>query len=176
MSLRVYLLAGLSVFSVVACGSSDSTDESVDPTAGEASPTDEQEIKKAKPCGGIAGLLCPRGYTCVDDPRDACNPAKGGFDCIGYCKKGAPPPPPPPKMCGGFAGIRCPAGEICVDDPRDTCDPKTGGADCGGICQKAQLCGGFAGGGCPTGLTCVDDPDDSCDPAKGGRDCMGICQ
>ena len=37
-------------------------------------------------CGGIAGLPCPEGYkTCVDDPRDGCNPGAGGADCSGLC-------------------------------------------------------------------------------------------
>lgn len=38
-----------------------------------------------QPCGGIAGFPCPKGQFCVDDPRDACDPAKGGADCIGLC-------------------------------------------------------------------------------------------
>ena len=37
-------------------------------------------------CGGIAGLMCPKGMKCVDDPGDDCNPAKGGADCMGTCK------------------------------------------------------------------------------------------
>ena len=37
-------------------------------------------------CGGIAGLACPEGYkSCVDDPRDSCDPAAGGVDCTGLC-------------------------------------------------------------------------------------------
>ena len=38
-----------------------------------------------QPCGGIAGFPCPKGQSCVDDPRDDCDPAKGGSDCIGLC-------------------------------------------------------------------------------------------
>jgi hypothetical protein len=38
-----------------------------------------------QPCGGIAGFPCPKGQVCVDDPRDACDPTKGGADCIGLC-------------------------------------------------------------------------------------------
>ncbi|WP_339133359.1 MAG: Kazal-type serine protease inhibitor domain-containing protein [Candidatus Electrothrix sp. GW3-4] len=37
-------------------------------------------------CGGIAGLLCPEGMECVDDPSDDCDPAHGGADCLGICK------------------------------------------------------------------------------------------
>jgi hypothetical protein len=36
-------------------------------------------------CGGFAGLECPRGLTCVDDPSDDCDPERGGADCIGVC-------------------------------------------------------------------------------------------
>ncbi|KAK1966850.1 hypothetical protein LY78DRAFT_656912 [Colletotrichum sublineola] len=36
-------------------------------------------------CSGIAGIPCPTGKICVDDPRDDCNPLKGGRDCAGLC-------------------------------------------------------------------------------------------
>ena len=36
-------------------------------------------------CGGIAGILCPKGFVCVDDPRDDCDPRHGGADCSGIC-------------------------------------------------------------------------------------------
>jgi hypothetical protein len=38
-------------------------------------------------CGGIAGIPCPEGFVCVDDPRDDCNPKTGGRDCGGICKR-----------------------------------------------------------------------------------------
>ncbi|MBA4142246.1 MAG: Kazal-type serine protease inhibitor domain protein [Nitrosospira sp.] len=38
-------------------------------------------------CGGIAGFPCPAGKTCVDDPSDDCDPARGGADCPGICVK-----------------------------------------------------------------------------------------
>lgn len=130
-------------------------------------------------CGGLAGLKCPKKtQVCVDNPRDGCNPKKGGRDCIGICveKKSSPLVARATKFtsCGGFTGKTCPkAGQKCVDDPRDTCDPKHA-ADCPGICVGAA-CGGFAGTGCKTGDTCVDDPRDSCDPAHGGADCISVC-
>jgi hypothetical protein len=37
-------------------------------------------------CGGIAGMPCPAGMHCVDDPSDSCDPAHGGRDCSGICK------------------------------------------------------------------------------------------
>jgi hypothetical protein len=37
-------------------------------------------------CGGFAGLACPSGYaSCIDNPSDGCDPAKGGADCPGVC-------------------------------------------------------------------------------------------
>lgn len=36
-------------------------------------------------CGGIAGFRCPDGKKCFDDPRDDCDPLKGGADCAGLC-------------------------------------------------------------------------------------------
>ncbi|WP_417908928.1 hypothetical protein [Candidatus Electronema sp. PJ] len=37
-------------------------------------------------CGGIAGISCPDGQECIDDPTDNCNPAQGGADCPGICE------------------------------------------------------------------------------------------
>jgi hypothetical protein len=60
--------------------------------AGNAEPTRAElaaPIPVAKPgliqCGGIAGLRCPKGFECVDDPRDSCSPCNGGADCGGIC-------------------------------------------------------------------------------------------
>ncbi len=89
---------------------------------------------KPTACGGIAGIPCERGYDCVDDPDDDCDPSSGA-DCIGIC---IPAPPPGPARCGGFAGETCPDGFECVDDPADDCDPTQGGADCGGLCQPVE--------------------------------------
>ena len=47
-----------------------------------ASCTDDTPLQ---PCGGIAGFPCPTDQFCVDDPRDECDPAQGGADCIGLC-------------------------------------------------------------------------------------------
>src|SRR5579883_1469327 len=45
------------------------------------------ECGKQKPqsCGGITGAKCNNYMTCVDDPTDACDPAKGDKDCPGIC-------------------------------------------------------------------------------------------
>jgi len=55
-------------------------------------------------CGGFAGIQCPAGEECVDDPTDSCDPNNGGADCGGVCVTKTPPPPPPPPpppSCGG---------------------------------------------------------------------------
>lgn len=36
-------------------------------------------------CGGIAGIPCPDGQACIDDPSDDCDPKRGGADCGGIC-------------------------------------------------------------------------------------------
>lgn len=37
-------------------------------------------------CGGFVGKQCSQvGRVCVDDPRDDCDPASSGADCIGIC-------------------------------------------------------------------------------------------
>lgn len=36
-------------------------------------------------CGGFAGIQCPPGYVCEDDPNDDCDPEAGGADCGGIC-------------------------------------------------------------------------------------------
>jgi hypothetical protein len=83
-------------------------------------------------CGGLAGMVCPAGYECVDDPTDTCDPEQGGADCLGQCR------PEPPPACAGKMGLPCPDDDqVCIDDPGDECDPDNGGADCIGICVTA---------------------------------------
>lgn len=43
-------------------------------------------------CGGIAGIPCPDGNECIDDPNDDCDPANGGADCGGICIPAKPEP------------------------------------------------------------------------------------
>jgi len=121
-------------------------------------------------CGGLAGIECPGGLVCIDDPGDDCHP-KYGADCGGICVE------PEASSCGGLGGLECPAGQACVDDPNDDCDPDNGGADCGGVCAPAPgSCGGFGGLECAEGEVCVDDPSDDCDPDEGSADCIGVCE
>lgn len=40
----------------------------------------------SRPCGGLAGIPCPEGQICADDPNDGCDPELGGADCPGICR------------------------------------------------------------------------------------------
>ena len=48
----------------------------------------EGECRKGEQqaCGGIAGIQCPQGKACIDDPADDCDPKRGGADCPGICE------------------------------------------------------------------------------------------
>lgn len=128
-------------------------------------------VSAALRCGTGTAPLCPRGYVCVDDASDDCDPRLASpRACPGFCRR-----PLLVASCGGLTGRACAAGSECVDDPGDTCDPTRGGADCPGIC-RALPCGGIAGRICPVGAVCLDDPRDTCDPARGGADCPGLCR
>jgi hypothetical protein len=95
-------------------------------------------------CGGVAGIPCSSGLTCVDDPSDGCDPSTGGRDCSGICVDATSA-----TKCGGIAARPCPTGFSCVDDPTDSCDPANHGSDCGGLCVA----------GTPPSTTCVDTVD-----------------
>ena len=118
-------------------------------------------------CGGIAGIQCPSGLICVDDPNDSCDPNYGGADCGGICV-----PQDVPQSCGSRGLPPCPDGQSCIDlDPTDSCSPL---ADCPGVCAPTPPpsgCGGWHGIPCPSGQVCVDDPS-NCGLAA---DCLGMC-
>lgn len=57
------------------------------PTAEAQQATIEEQQKSGQFCGGFAGIGCPEGYACVDDPADDCDPNQGGADCGGICQK-----------------------------------------------------------------------------------------
>lgn len=48
-------------------------------------PPDPTSTATGPMCGGFAGIACPAGLVCVDDPRDSCDPTQGGADCSGVC-------------------------------------------------------------------------------------------
>jgi hypothetical protein len=125
---RPALVAAAAVASVFVAACSAST---ADPSGGDTG--DEQDVSSLQHCGGIAGLQCASGKTCIDDPTDSCDPNAGGADCGGVCVNLATA-----KKCGGFAGLTCSSSSTCVDDPTDSCDPSKGGADCMGVCVKGK--------------------------------------
>lgn len=91
-------------------------------------------------CGGFAGIACPAGQRCVDDPNDGCDPNKGGADCGGICVADVNPcaavlclapsacvvkngvamcvPAAPPEKCGDTT---CPSGTTCCNPLRSIC-------------------------------------------------------
>lgn len=85
-------------------------------------------------CGGFAGILCPAGQRCIDDPKDDCDPARGGADCGGICV---------PDVTNPCAVTLCKAGTECVvSDGAATCVPiKPPGEKCGEtVCGPGTTC------------------------------------
>lgn len=71
--------------------------------------------RRPRHCGGIAGIPCPAGFTCVDDPGDDCDPQAGGADCFGICMREVE------DRCAAAPcrkGTRCcpQCGAVCVPD------------------------------------------------------------
>jgi hypothetical protein len=70
-------------FTFTACQSSPTS--LPEPLASEEQGDEEPGDMEGVYCGGFAGIACPEGYVCKDDPLDDCNPDKGGSDCGGIC-------------------------------------------------------------------------------------------
>jgi len=110
-------------------------------------------------CGGFAGLLCPDGLECVDDPDDGCDPGAGGADCPGICV-------PPSTGCTGDKDC----------DETSWCRPtEAGDMECTPYKLEGESCGGFtpiwAQTKCLPSLACedqtpmiADDPGICVDP------------
>ncbi|HEY3358403.1 MAG TPA: hypothetical protein VGQ83_34460 [Polyangia bacterium] len=77
-------------------------------------------------CGGLAGLECPAGQRCIDDPAEPCGI---GADCFGLCV----------LPCDATTGTGCPAGDACVPDPYVNCGP-TQNCVGAGLCLPAGEC------------------------------------
>ena len=108
-------------------------------------------------CGGKQGFECEqKGYVCMDDPSDSCDPATGGADCQGCCVEEVVPEPAYCDAHGPFCGKgfdACKTGYTCTVDP--TCT----GAEtdrCSSCCVRdepvSNKCETDAT--CPTGTWC----------------------
>jgi hypothetical protein len=78
----LFMASSLTLF---ACQKKPAERDSVTPSSNEDIDGGD---KQSKQCGGFAGLQCPDGLTCVDDPADSCDPMQGGADCMGMCVEG----------------------------------------------------------------------------------------
>lgn len=112
-------------------------------------------------CGGFAGVECPGGGTCADDPHDDCDPENGGADCSGLCRcdalglcvegfvwNGSPYVCDcVPETYDPCIATLCPVGTTCVnEDGEGVCIAQDGGAG-------AQPCGDEL---CGPGLVCCN--------------------
>ena len=129
----------------------------------------EREQPTDQSCGGFTGKLCPEGYECVDNPKDTCDPKKGGADCSGLCVVKRSMQPEKKRLCDSRGLPPCRKGETCVHEPG--CDAAV---DCPGVCTATKICATLTGIQCDEGENCVDDPDNGC---SGGiaADCPGKC-
>lgn len=135
-----------------------------------AEPADEDEEPPPPDpgfCGGIAGFPCPDGYTCVDNPLDACDPKAGGADCSGVCvvdpcfKEGREYISTDSSTCSRMKFF-CPA------------DMQPFGDECGCGCEPVVIPGGEACGSsvCTGNTFCCNASCGICAP-KGGA-CIQI--
>ena len=103
-------------------------------------------------CGGIAGIKCPGGGECVDDPTDSCDPRSGGADCGGLC------------LC--VQTVAC-AKDQKFDSSLKVCGCVPAAAMCGPVCDIYCAFGNVLDAqGCPT-CKCNPAPTPtSCPPEK----------
>jgi hypothetical protein len=146
-------------------------------------PTDDSEhdVDALRPqmCGGIAGLPCADGYTCVDDPSDGCDPDVGA-DCSGVCKRNKHPSK---KQCKDPSRVYvstdpaecslikyyCASGEGFSDECGCGCVEPVG-TPCGDTsCGAGEYCCNDSCGICaPIGAVCIQI---ACAPACAPEDC-----
>jgi len=106
-------------------------------------------------CGGITGLGCPPGYTCVDDPYDTCDPWFGGADCGGICQ--------PEADYNPCAAILCAEGTTCCPNCGGVCVPE--GTPCSEDLCWGEPCGSAY---CGAGEYCCNPSCSICAPLGGG--------
>jgi hypothetical protein len=90
-------------------------------------------------CGGFAGLPCPGGKVCIDDPGDDCDPNNGGADCGGICVDEVIPCGDNvctggTYCCNASCGICVPKGMFCT---QQACSPEPAANSCEGHCGGA---------------------------------------
>ena len=137
-------------------------------------------------CGGFAGIACPGGGKCADDPTDSCDPKAGGADCGGICQcvqtvacvqgakfdnsphvcacVGQVVPPPPPPVCGPVCQIFCEYGNVldAAGCPTCKCNPAPAADPCATVrCKAGTHCEASpvmcVKAPCPPVAACVPD-------------------
>lgn len=126
--------------------------------AGVSVRSDGECLPSGPVCGGFLGTVCPGEGSCIDDPKDDCDPSAGGADCGGLCVCQDPHTCPAgrrfdsrPDVCACVPDgiILCPtapctftdcaAGSRCVErDCKAVCEPIVGG--CSLPCPPGELC------------------------------------
>ncbi|WP_050430852.1 hypothetical protein [Chondromyces crocatus] len=148
-----------------ACSSEDERGDQVDegiPGNGETTTLEEPET-----CGGIAGLPCPAGLVCVDDPRDDCDPRMGGADCSGICVDDPDSSTPPSGVTAGWSVCGkaiCGRGTVCCNASCSLCLPPD--MMCTQhVCEEtAVMCGSSV---CGRGEYCCNESCSICAPLDG---------
>ena len=87
---------------------------------------------RGQSCGGFAGFPCPTGYACVDDPRDSCDPDRGGADCGGICVREKAPSCKPEKKYVSRNVTQCAATLFLCEVGRE---PFFDASGCGCACE-----------------------------------------
>lgn len=167
-------IALVAAFSVTACGVADEDD--IDTAADEEIGTGAAAASaEGQFCGGFAGITCPTGYNCVDDPSDTCDPRNGGADCGGICVKnnGNARPGSVERSRGNGRGGEvcgsavCGRGQYCCNASCSLCVPEgnfctqqvcdDGGEPCGdSTCGAGEFCCNESCGICaPIGGVCT---------------------
>lgn len=158
MKLVALQLGVVALFSVAAVGCTPPAPEGSE----ESSVTDNQAAKAGAFCGGFAGFACPDGQVCVDNPHDDCDPAHGGADCGGICKKHAAPPKK--------AKCNDPSRQYVANSPAECAvvkfycaegEPFFDACGCGCTIPDGDPCGGKT---CGTGEYCCNDSCGTCAP------------
>lgn len=112
----------------------------------------QPECVESPQCGGFAAFACPGAGTCEDDPRDDCDPQKGGADCSGICT--------------------CPVREVCQNGQVWNGSPEVCACAATDGSGEPEKCGDTV---CAEGMVCCNASCGICAPPDGA--CIEIaCQ